>query len=94
MTHTINHTHSHGQVPAWTDNFDKQVSRLYRHWAFVISNHLRSAIEVDTSNSRAIRQLSAMTDSELSDIGLGRSDLTPEGLNHAAERRARKQAMI
>jgi hypothetical protein len=44
--------------------------------------------------AEAIRQLSRLDDRELSDIGLCRSDLTPDGLARAGARRSLRQAPI
>lgn len=48
----------------------------------------------DRRTARAIRTLSGMDERELNDIGLSRSDLTPEGLAEAGARRSREQASI
>ncbi|KRS19205.1 DUF1127 domain-containing protein [Roseovarius indicus] len=54
----------------------------------------RPAGETDTRIVAALRELSTFEDHELSDIGLCRSDLTPEGLVLAGERRKTQQAAI
>ena len=48
----------------------------------------------DRKIAEAIGQLSQFNDRELSDIGLGRSDLTPEGLATAGTRRSLRQAAL
>lgn len=48
----------------------------------------------DRSNAEAIRELSRFEDHELNDIGLCRSDLTPEGLAIAGNKRSLRQAAM
>lgn len=54
-----------------------------------------TAIEAEDRKAvEAIRQLSRFSDLELNDIGLCRSDLTPDGLAAAGARRSLRQAAI
>ena len=79
--------------------FDPASATRPRGWALLTGFWHRFAGEpaADTEerkSARAIRQLSRLDDYGLSDIGLCRSDLTPECLADAAARRARRQAAL
>lgn len=50
--------------------------------------------DVDSNTARAIKDLSKCTEYELNDMGLSRSDLTPDGLACAGARRSYHQAKI
>ena len=53
-------------------------------------HNLKASVETG-QQWRAIAELRAMTDNELADIGLSKSDLTPEGLAIAGAKRKAKQ---
>lgn len=79
--------------------FDSTTATGPRGWALLAGFWHRLAGEPaaeteDRKTARAIRQLSQLDDYGLSDIGLCRSDLTPDGLAEAAARRARRQAAL
>lgn len=65
-------------------------------WACLTAPWTHFAGGVTTADHRsmaqAIKTLSRYSDRELSDIGLSRSDLSPEGLETAGARRRRRQA--
>jgi uncharacterized protein YjiS (DUF1127 family) len=79
--------------------FDPAAAGASRGWTLLITSWQRLA-EAPAINAEdrkvaaAIRQLSQFNERELNDIGLGRSDLTPEGLAEAGARRSLRQAAI
>jgi Domain of unknown function (DUF1127) len=93
MTYYFRQNGAHGSAVAAAI----PVSRLPKytwHWRSILTGYFPKATSADPAVSRALAELRAMTDQELSDVGLGRSDLTPEGLKQAARRRAVQQAAI
>jgi hypothetical protein len=53
-----------------------------------------SQTPADRSVAAALKKLSGFEDHQLADIGLCRSDLTPDGLAIAGARRSRRQAEL
>lgn len=71
----------------------KSVLKAWRARLRHFSRSSANAAE-DRKISEAIRQLSKFDDHQLNDIGLARSDLTPDGLAAAGARRRHRQAVI
>lgn len=71
-----------------------EVPRRTWYWRAILSGYRPKGVAGDIGVVKALRELSTMTDQELSDIGLGRSDLTSDGLHDAAKRRARLQVIL
>lgn len=99
---TVTYSLKHGAAslprrPKFLTLFDA-LKRFFSVWNDRAVQRLRSAmhsfIEDLTDNGKerhAIKTLSRMSDYELADVGLSRSDLTAEGLAVAGAKRALKQ---
>lgn len=77
--------------------FEPAAAGASRGWTLLTASwrRLAEAWAIDAEDreiAEAIGQLSRFDDRELDDIGLCRSDLTPEGLAAAAARRSLRQA--
>jgi Domain of unknown function (DUF1127) len=93
MTYFIRQSNMHGSAIAAAIAVEGAPRHRWQ-WRSILSGYLPKTSSADQAIARALGELRAMTDQELSDIGLGRSDLTTEGLQQAAKRRAMQQASL
>jgi uncharacterized protein YjiS (DUF1127 family) len=79
--------------------FEPAAAGASRGWTLLSAcwRRLAEASAIDAKDrkiAQAIRKLSQLDERELNDMGLSRSDLTPERLAEAGARRSREQAAI